>query len=302
MDINYLNTFQTVIKKDSFSKAAKALGISQPAVSFQIHGLEKLFGQTFFVRMGGKLQLTEAGQIMDRYSREILKISAQLENSFVDLSGKISGVLKIGASSIPGNYILPGVIGNFIKEYPEVRPVLEIEDTAKIIDRLLAREIDFAFVGFPSNKKTLKMIPFVEDEILIVAKTDLFGSKKSAKIDKSELIKLPFILREEGSGTRSSFERAINEAGVSVHDLKVVFEVGGNEAALNAVESGLGVTAISSWAARKSIELKTVLGLTIKGVNLKRMLYFAYRKGSKFSKAGQEFATFVTAKSMFKKP
>lgn len=292
MELNYLTAFRKVLKHKSFSKAAKELGLSQPAVSFQISRLEKTLGEPLFIRAGGKMDLTMAGAIVDRYSREMLNLCDEMQDRVRELSGELYGPLKIGASSIPGNYILPSLLGSLLVKYPKIAPSITIADTAQVIEMLTSHELDFAFVGFPPKQKGLKAVPFREDEIIIIGKAAR-GSKGIATIEPDDLPNLPFVMRERGSGTRASFERALSEAGIDPDKLNVVMEVGSNEALVNAVEGGLGVAAISYWAAVRSIQLKKIIGYRVQGLHVMRFLYFVHFGRDRYTKLGEAFIDFV---------
>ncbi|MDI6891733.1 MAG: selenium metabolism-associated LysR family transcriptional regulator [Actinomycetota bacterium] len=291
MNLSYFKTFLTVVEKKSFSGAAKALNLSQPAISFQIQTIEKEYGEILLDRSGSKIVPTEAGKIFSYFAKEILRANDMLGESLDEFRGIVRGRLKIGASTIPGEYVLPRLLGKFKQKFPEVQPTLEISDTKEIIEKLGAHEIDIGFVGAHPKKGTLKVERFAADELILILPPD-HSLKSRKRLGFQEIIKEPFILREIGSGTRKTLEGALNGQGLSLEDLNVTMELGSTQAILTAVEGGLGISILSRWAAKKALKLKTVRTVPLE-TSISRDLYLIYDERRFLSRAQREFIDFV---------
>jgi DNA-binding transcriptional LysR family regulator len=293
MNINYFESFVEIAKRGSFSEAAKALNFSQPALSFHIQALEKIYGETLFDRSGNKIRLTEAGKAFLPYAKEIVRTNNRLVESLNELKGKVRGRLALGASTIPGEYILPKLLGKFIAFFPEVEPSMEIADTGIVIDKIKRHEIDLGFVGAHPPETNLQTVPFAEDDLVLVCPTSHRLAKKTS-VTVKQVQKEPFILREEGSGTRTTFEKALRKKTFSIKDLNIVMELGSTQAIMTAVESGLGVSVVSKWAIEKEIALNRLAALTIEDLDLSRHLFLAFNKERPLTRVQKEFIDFVT--------
>jgi DNA-binding transcriptional LysR family regulator len=294
MNLNYFKTFTVVVNTGRFSEAAKVLKLTQPAISFQIQALEKQYGETLLERSGGQLGLTPAGEIFLEYARRIVDLNDELERRIERIREDVSGHLSLEASTIPGEYVLPKVIGRFISEYPAVDVSLSISDTTEVIDHILDRKIDIGFTGaLPASKaKRLKFTEFIKDELVIVTPpTYPQAARKQVKI--REIMSQPWVLRESGSGTRKTFATALKKAGLSERDLTHKMELASNQAILAAVEAGLGISVISRWAAQSAAKAGAVGMLRISDMDLTRNLYLVYDADKPMSRAEETFIDFV---------
>lgn len=275
MKISILKTFVTVVEEKSLSRAAEVLYLTQPAVSKHIKALERFFNVSFFHRQGQKVSLTEEGEVFYNQAKEIIKKWDHALQAMGELSGKVGGVLKIGASTIPGEYILPYLLGSYKKEYPEVDIKLEIGDTSKIVRMLLAEDIHVGVVGARVERKRLKAKKFMEDEIVLIMPRDHPLAKKK-KIYSSDLLQDNLIWREKGSGTRKVVEEKLVKEGMALDTLEPVLELGSTQSIITAVEAGLGISLVSLWAVKKEQALKKLVVKNIEDVSLKRDLFFLY--------------------------
>lgn len=291
MNFEYLKTFLIVAEKKSFSKAAEKLKLSQPAISFQIKALEKRYGQPLIDRSTQHLNLTPAGEILLTQAKKILEIEEELEEEISSLSKEIKGQLIIGASTIPGEYILPSLISSFKKRFPAVKILIEIGDSREIINKLLDQEIDLGFVGTTFSNPQLSFKEFLPDElVLITHPKHPLARKKSVSLE--EAIKFPFLIRETGSGTLKTFQQELKKYGFSLKDLNVVIELGSTQAILTAVEAGLGVSIVSRWAARTAALSNLIAVLPLKKP-IKRKIFLVFRTKMKLTQAQKAFVEFV---------
>lgn len=265
MNLSQLRTFATVVEAGSFSDAARTLGISQPAVTMQIQSLEDDLGVRLLDRRYRRVDVTEAGELLLKHAHNIFHEVDAARSSVEELSGVVAGDLKIAASTTPGDYMLPAMLGAFLSRYSDVRLELSVSDSTEVEQLVESAQAHIGVVGF-EGKARLDYRRLGDDEIVLIVPVDdpLAGT---GPVDLGDLTGRTWIMRESGSGTRAVVESALREARVDPDDLDVVLELGSGEAVIGAVEGGLGITLISRLVAQKSIDLGTV-----KMVDLKRRI------------------------------
>jgi LysR family transcriptional regulator, transcriptional activator of the cysJI operon len=278
MRLDYLKTFLTVAKTRSFSTAAKELNITQGAVSHHIAALESYFDAKLFKRTANGVEVTDAGAILAGTSE---KIFADVEIAKVKISEtkhKFAGTIKIKASSIPGEHVIPRLVAEFQKQYPDVKIKIKAEDSVNSLLDLQAGNVDFAAVGtLKGYSEKLEAIELGEEElVLIVPLGHELATKKSVELIK--ILNYPYINREETSGTRKEIERMFEDAGISASKLKTTMELASTESVITAVSEGQGVSIISSIASKKAVAAGLVKVLHINGVNSTRKLYMVRPK------------------------
>ncbi|UNC92964.1 selenium metabolism-associated LysR family transcriptional regulator [Candidatus Contubernalis alkaliaceticus] len=291
MKISILKTFLMVVEEKSLTRAAEALYLTQPAVSKHIKMLEKHFSTRLFHRQGQKITLTEGGEILYLKAKRILKEWENTEQSISELSSTVGGVLRIGASTIPGEYLLPYLLGSFKKEYPDVEIKLEVADTLEVVRKILAEEIHLGVVGAWIERKKLMAKNFADDELVLIMHPQ-HPLAKEEKVSPSALVKESFIWREKGSGTRRVVEEKLQKVGIAVDNITPVLELGSTQAIITAVEAGLGISFVSFWAARRDEALKRIAVKKLDGFLLKRKLYYLYPKEQYLPRAAIELLSF----------
>ena len=291
MDPNFhqLQIFHTVARFGSFSKAAEELSISQPAVSIQVRELEKSMGCGLLHRMRRGLQLTDTGQAVFGYSQRIFSLAAEMQSAVEDIQGLRSGRLTIGSSTTPGEYILPWAIGQFRRRYPGVEVSLSISNTQAIVERIHDRELDMGMAGAPVGLQGLASFPYVLDDIVIIAGPD-HALTARPKLALNDLEGQEFILREPGSATRGAAEGCLREHGVSV---RVVMELGSNEAVKRAVAAGLGLGMVSKFGVIPDTSAGFIKVLDVEGWECQRPLTVFYRDDKHLPSAQQAFIRFL---------
>jgi DNA-binding transcriptional LysR family regulator len=294
VNLYQLHIFKTVADKKSFSGAAQALFISQPAVSMHIKSLEDHFGTRLFDRNTQQVTITEAGRILYEYVEKILSLQDEAEKDISALTGCIRGTLSVGASFTVGEYVIPQVLGCFKKQHPQVRALLKVTNTEQIVKLVLKQALDLGLVESRVDNFELIAKPFMKDELVVLLPVDHpLAGKKFILID--ELVALPFILREQGSGTRKITEDRLKEAGINLSELNVVMELGSTEAVKEAVEAGFGATIISKWAVQKELKLGTLVSVKVKEVSLVRKFYVIYNKNKFQTPVVKEFISFLSS-------
>jgi DNA-binding transcriptional LysR family regulator len=291
MDDHRLKVFCTVAETKSFSKASEIIHLTQPAVSLQIQALEEIYETKLFDRSSSTVTLTPAGEILYKYAKQILSLYAQAEKEIAALTGLIKGSVRLGASTTLANYLLPSVISDFKKRNNRVRFHLLIGNTKRIVDHLNNGIISFGLVEGDVSKFKIKAEKVLKDELVVIVSPEHpFSNRKNISV--SELVKEPFILREEGSGTRQIIENYLLKYGISVSDLNVTAVLGGTEAIKEAVEDGTGISIVSKWAVRKEVSRGTLKMLPLKEERLLRDFSLIYRNTT-FSSAESEFLEYL---------
>jgi DNA-binding transcriptional LysR family regulator len=252
-----LHVFYSVAKLLSFTKAAEELHMTQPAVTFQVRQLEEHFNTRLFDRTHNKISLTEAGERVYAHAEKIFEIYNDLENSVRELTGEISGVLILGASTTIAEYMLPALLGDFKDKYPDVNIRLKVSNTDGIVSMVENNVIDLGVVEAPVNNKNLAVEACRTDRLVAIAPPG-HELAKQEKIPVQAILDYPFICREEGSGTREVIMDYLKEAGVDPGQLNVIMELGSLEALKGAVEAGIGVSIISRATLAKEIKLASL--------------------------------------------
>lgn len=287
-----LKVFCAVAETKSFSKASEIIHLTQPAVSLQIQALEELYETKLFDRSSTTITLTPAGEILYRYAKEILSLYASAAKDIGELTGLVKGSISLGASTTIGNHVLPTVLAEFRKNYPKIRVRLFVGNTKRIIELLNASTIDLGIVEGDVTRQKLRVEKLLQDELVVIVSPQHPWAKKK-EISIFEVTKEPFIIREEGSGTRQIIEKYLGKHGLGINDLKVVMMLGSTEGIKEAVESGIGISIISRWAARKENRYGALKLLSIKEERLYRDFSLISPKNAIMSHAVSEFLDYV---------
>lgn len=292
MEDHKLKVFCTVAETKSFSKASEIIHLTQPAVSLQIQALEELYETKLFDRSSSMVSLTSAGEVLYRYAKEILSLYAAAEKNIGELTGLVKGSISVGASSTIGNYLLPSVIGDFRRTHPKIKIHLFVGNTKRVIELLNSGNIDFGIVEGDVARQKLLVEKLLKDELVVIVPA-LHPWAKRKEVSIYDVTKEPFILREEGSGTRQILEKYFNKHGISTHDMKASMMLGSTVAIKEAVESGMGISIVSRWAARKESKYGSLKLLSIKEENLFREFSLISQKSAIGSHAVDEFLTYL---------
>lgn len=277
MDLWQLHIFCNVVELKSFSKAGVAIHLSQPTVSSHIKDLEEHFDCRLIDRLGKEALPTKAGDLLYKYAKNLLSLRDETETALAQFKGKTKGHLVIGGSTIPGGYILPQVIGDFINKYPEVTLALEISDTGKITESILNGAMEVAIVGAKSSNKNLFQVPIIEDSMRLIIHSDHKWNHRNT-ISPDMLKDEPFIAREQGSGTLKSLQLRLSDSGFDPSGLKIVATMGNTAAVCQGIKSKVGVSIMSPKAVEDELKAGTLKALALEGVNLSRYFYLTMHK------------------------
>lgn len=247
-----LKVFHSVARLLSFTKAAESLHMTQPAVTFQVRQLEEQFNTRLFDRTHNRITLTEAGQSVYSYATRIFTLYDEMDNSVREITGDVSGVLIIGASMTIAEYMLPALLGEFKRTYPEVGLRLKVGNTDAIVSMVENNIIDLGVVEAPVSNKNLAVELCREDQLVLIVPPD-HPLANHQKISAAQIAEYPYISREEGSGTRDVIIEYLQQHGIDERQLDVIMELGSPEAIKGAVEAGIGITVMSRTTLNKEL-------------------------------------------------
>ncbi len=287
-----LKIFCTVADTKSFTKTSRIVHLSQPAVTLQIQALEDFFETKLFDKTEGQISLTTAGKLLYDEAKLIIQHYTDIEKKINRITGTMKGAVTVGASTTLGNYVLPHVITDFKKIHPRIKIKMFVGNTERIEDLLTSGFVNFGIVEGQTSKKYLKAEPFMTDQLSLVVhpKHPLLRKKHVSILD---LTREPFILREEGSGTRQKIEEFLKSHGLSSRDLHLSLVLGSTESIKSAVETGAGIAMISKWAVKKQVEDGRVKIVTLKEGGIHRTLSMIFSKKTHLTHADKEFILFA---------
>lgn len=292
IEIHELQIFLAAAEGENFSAAARKLHLSQPAISFQIQGLEQRLNVQLFQRVGRRILLTEAGRDLMPLAREILNMSARIEETMCSQQGVVRGHVRIGCSTSPGKYVLPHLIGAFRKHYPDVQFSVEIMEREAVEEKLLQKELHIGVLGLASKHKELECFHFLDDELALIVSPDHPWAARG-QIPPCDLAQADWIFREGSAATRQLVLAHLAECGVMESDLRVAMELGSVEAIETAVEGGHGVSIVSRVAARRGLEMGKIKTVAIEGVHVQREILLARNRLRTCTCAQLKFREFV---------
>ncbi len=272
MEMRHLITFARAAEMQNFSRAARALGVTQAAISQHVAALEKELAVSLFQRTGRAVLLTEHGRTLYRYARQIVDLADEACDAISNAPRVVRGTLEIAASTVPSEWLLPKLLVEFRKQYPEVQEFVVVSDSAAAIQAVESGGVELGIVGELPRASQLCVKAIAHDELtLVVAPGHPFADVPSVRVD--QLCEQPLVIREASSGSRRCVEQALAQAGVSTNDLNITMEVNSNEAIRAAVEQGLGVAFLSVNAMEREIRDGRLIPTRLENVVAQRALY-----------------------------
>ncbi|HEX9364830.1 MAG TPA: LysR substrate-binding domain-containing protein [Candidatus Dormibacteraeota bacterium] len=287
--LRQFRTFKTVADLSSFSLAAQRLKLSQPSISYQVKELEEALGLPLLERLGKRVELTEAGSVLYGYARRMLDVLDEATIAVEEMRGIKRGTLRVGASTTVGIYLLPAALGAFKKLHPGLVISLEIGSRARVQEQVLRNELDLAVVGPALKDPELAIIPFLSDELVVVAPAGHALAPRRG-LTLKDLADQPFVMREAASGSRWSLEKAARKAGAK---LTVAMELGSNGAIKHAVESGLGLAVISRYACALEFSTRRLVELDVRGFPIRRDWHIVHLRRRKLPASVSAFIEFL---------
>lgn len=289
-----LQVFHAVAKHLSFTRAADALFMTQPAVTFQVKQLEEQYGTRLFERRHGSIALTPAGEVALQYAERILALSDEMDTRIAEMTGEMRGPLLVGASTTIAEFMLPRVLGEFNALYPQVRARLIVANSESIESRVSELTLDVGLIEAPSKLAGLESQVCCEDELQAVCAPDYpLAGMKSVK--PRQLADYEYISREPGSGTREITDAYFRANKVPVEQLKMQMELGSPEALKGVVATGLGFAIVSRAVVAKETRLGELVAVPLQPP-LTRNLYLIHPKDRFQSRLTATFIEFARHK------
>ncbi len=286
-----LQVFYSVAKHLSFTKAAEALHMTQPAVTFQVRQLEEQFNTRLFDRTHNRINLTEAGDRVYHYAKQIFELYSRMEGEIRELTGEVSGVVIIGASTTIAEYMLPSLLGAFKRKFPDVVIRLRVSNSDGIVAMVEDNEIDLGVVEAPVSNKSL-VVEVCRIDTLVAVLPPEHELAGRASLPVADVLKYPFIAREEGSGTREVTFDYLRGAGLEPADLTLVMELGSPESIKGAIEAGMGISILSRSTIGKELKLRTLTCVDL-DPPLERPFSFVHQKQKFRARAIEELLDFT---------
>ncbi|MGQ0618461.1 MAG: LysR family transcriptional regulator [Panacagrimonas sp.] len=275
MNLNHLSIFQAVAANRSVSAGAQALNISQSAVSKQLGEFEHTLGVMLFDRLPRGVRLTEAGRLLLGYANNLIAVESEAEAAIRDLKLGVRGRLRIGASRTVGAYLMPSLLAQYRREYPDVELFLHVDSTAAIEQRLIASEIDIGFTEGIVGSELLDYRVFASDELVLIAAPG-HPITQHTPAPLAAVVQHPLLMHEVGSGTRAVTEKAFSTKKIA---LRPSMTLASTEAIKHTVATGVGLAVLSAFAVRTELAAKTLTVVRMKGLTIHRPLYRIQRKG-----------------------
>lgn len=288
MTLKQLEVFVAVAETRSFSRGADKTCITQSTASQHIQGLEEELGIRLFDRGRGGALLTEAGKLLVARARKILAECDESRSAVRRFVGMEDVVLRVGASNTPGTCLIPSLLDQFHKHYPNVRLEVLQGDSTSVIEQLVAEEVELGFIGGRFNDERIHFEALGEDTIVCAVSPDI-AAKSKQSLSQAELCKVPMIVREQGSGTQKAVYEAFAGTWINKDSLRIVAVLGSSEAIRRALLNGTGYAFISSMVISEELSHGQLSTVRIPGLNISRKFYAARRDGRELSPAAAAF-------------
>jgi DNA-binding transcriptional LysR family regulator len=294
VDLRQLEIFVKVAEFGSFSKAAEALYLTQPTVSEHIRTLEDEFGVRLLDRLGRGAAVTRAGALLLSYAQRMLALSREARQAMESFQGRMSGELLIGASTIPGEYVLPALIGRFKEKYPDISITLLIGDSQAALDWVAEGRAELAVAGARLSVRGIEYKELMPDDLVVVVRgTHAWHARKQITLE--DLQSEPLLIRERGSGTRAALEGALAEVQKDLAAFRIVGEMGSTQAIKQAIKAGVGVSLMSRRAVEEECRSGLLACLRVKDLKVTRSFHLATHRERSRSPLAEAFRIFLEA-------
>lgn len=297
LNFHQLHIFYTVAERGSFSAAAQALHMTQPAVTMQVQSLEDYFGTKLLLRSTKRIELTDAGRTLMPYAQKSIELIRDTDQAMASFTKQLKGKLQLGSSLTIGEYILPRLLGPFGQEFPHITISMKVTNTTQIIEEILSHQLNFGLIEAPVNHPDMHMEPVMKDELVLVAPKG-HPLADRANVSFEQAMEYPFVLREQGSGTRLVMEEQLRVQSIDPGRMKVVMELGSTGAVKSAVEAGFGLSVISSSSIKHEVTLGLIHVIPLTNIVFKRYFYSIYLKSSLLPISAVTFLTFLRERDL----
>ncbi len=290
MDLHQIKIFVSIYRHRSFSRASEEIYLSQPTVSDHIKALEEELGCSLFDRLGRSIIPTPEADMIYPRAVDLLERAREIKEVILQASEVARGEIIIGASTIPGTYLLPRFIASFKAQYPEVRFEVIVSDSTAIYEKVCRFEIHMGLVGAMIEDDGITYEPFFDDELVFVCPNN---ADYPEEINPAMIKRFPFVFRELGSGTRKEMEKIFRKLRVSPREFNVVSTLGSTEAVKEAVKSGIGCSVLSALAVKDEIDLGLLRRIQIRGIKMNRKFYIVCHKRRSLPKRYELFKSHI---------
>lgn len=292
MELKHLRTFLAVNQYSSFTRAARSLGVTQAAVSQQIAALEGELGAVLFERGSRHVQLAAGGEQLLDHAQQIVRLADEAVASFQPAGPPLAGVLRIAASTVPAQTLLPNLLADFQRRHPQVSSEVAVSDSRLATASVARGEADLGLVGRQPAKKNLVHRALADDElVLIVGANHPLAARKA--ISLKQLAAMPLIVREEDSGSRACLEAALAEFDLALDDMQIAMQVNSNDAIVAAVRRGSGAAFLSAATLQEEIDAGHVSVLKVRKLRPRRQLYLIHPRGGDGKEPLRSFLDFI---------
>lgn len=284
----YLDTFAKAAELSSFTAAARALGLTQAAVSQRVQALEQILGTSLFCRQKGQVILTQAGRHLYPFAQRILALHQEARAAVTGEKEPVVGELVLAASSVPGEHLLPVILSAFRLRYPHVQVRATVTDSLAVLQQVEHGQAHLGLVGRKDDNPHLEFTSFACDEMVLVAPAAHPVARRK-RLSLQELRQQPLILREAGSGSRWCLEQALARAGLSASALQIALELGSNEGIKEAVLRGIGLAVLSTHTVERELRAGLLRAIRVAGLTLKRQIFLVRDRRRALPIPGQLF-------------
>ncbi len=284
MDFDQLETFLEVAKHCSFSRAAERRFRTQPAISAQIRALEEEVGAKLFDRSGGKVALTAAGKVFQKYAEDALESRRRLVTALGEMEREPRGEIIVGANEGTCLYVLPEVFAQFKKQYGAVAITVKRSESSKVLENIIDNSVDFGVVSLPVNDNRLTVVPIHKDELVVITAPG-HPLAKSKSVAIAEVVKCPLLLPQRGR-TRDAIDNLFDERHLKPN---ISMELDSSELLKRFVAADVGVGFIARSNVKEEVQLKLLAELPMSDASIKRDLGLVFRKDKALSRAALAF-------------
>lgn len=299
MNLKQLEAFVTVAETKNFSTAAKKLYLTQPTISAHIHSLEKELGSQLFIRTTKEVMLLEDGERLYHYAKQMIQLENNIKKEFLYKDRNFTQKIVVGASTVPGQYLLPQILSLFSRTYQGYQIELKEADSERVIEMVATGIIEIGFTGMKTEEPQCVFEAFYADKLMVITPNyERYARYLSTGFPLEQLCSERMILREEGSGTRKETERYLQDMGMDLPALNIVATISNQEAIKKAVSSGMGISIISKAVVKDYVRQGNLLCFPLEKGVIYRNLYMVWNKNTKPGPSARVFIQFV--KEMYK--
>ncbi len=294
MEMKQLEAFVAVVRHNSFSKAADMIYLSQPTISAHISSLENEIGAQLLIRSTRTVYPTQIGKELFHRAKSILALRDEAIGSIKRVDREMGGEISILASTVPAQFLLPEIIAAFQQQYPHIVFDVYQADSLQVAESLLGYRYDFGIVGTSVSSRHLLTVPFYRDRLVLITPKSMIVNQEELYRDLSSFLRQqPFVMRGDGSGTRTEMEQLLHKQGISVRNLNVVSYFHDTQGILSAVSHGMGISFVSKVAAAAYEKTGQIKVYDLGKQAFTRQLHLVFKKAVVLSPVQKVFVSYL---------